>query len=128
MSPFIINCFLELLCDTLYISLPLFYKICCSSLFLLRPCRQVEDLTQHINKCEMKINDLYEEGEDLRERLGLDPKEPLDMTEFRKVKQLQHQQDRALNQVLQKEVERLEEERINLKQHIRKLAQKTGQR
>jgi centrosomal protein CEP290 len=50
------------------------------------------------------VNDLYDETEDLRERLGLDPKEPLDLTEYKKKKTLRLQEDRALNRVLQKEV------------------------
>ncbi|CAH1800117.1 unnamed protein product [Owenia fusiformis] len=90
--------------------------------------RQIVELTQHSNKCELKINDLEEENESYRAKLGLDPKEPVDLTEFRKVKAIQQQKDRALNGVLQKEVERLEEERIELKNRIRKLAQQQGQR
>ncbi|KAJ8314697.1 hypothetical protein KUTeg_006847 [Tegillarca granosa] len=90
--------------------------------------RQIEELTQHINKAEMKINDIEEENEDLRYRLGMDPKEPLDLTEFRKNKKLRKEEEKALNFILQKEVEKLEDERIELKRKIRKLAQQTGQR
>ena len=90
--------------------------------------RTVEDLTKYINKCEEKINDLYDENEDLREKLGLDPKEPLDLGEYRKKKGLRLQEDRALNRVLQKEIEGLEEERLELKQQIRRLAQTGGTR
>lgn len=43
-------------------------------------------------------------------------------------KNIKQEEERAVNQVLQKEVERLEEERLELKQQIRKLAQHTGQR
>ena len=50
------------------------------------------------------MNDLYDETEDLRERLGLDPKEPLDLTEYKKKKGIRMQEDRALNRILQKEV------------------------
>ena len=66
--------------------------------------RQIEDLTQYINKEEMRLNDLADEVEELRERLGLDPKEPMDMTEFNKKKKIRQQEDRALNNILQKEV------------------------
>ena len=90
--------------------------------------RQIEELTQHINKSEMAINDLCEENEDLRGRLGLDPRKPLDLTEFRSKKAVRKEEDKALNYILQKEVERLEDERLELKQKIRKLAQHTGQR
>ena len=47
----------------------------------------------------MALNDLLEENEELRGRLGLDPKEALDLGQIRLTKALQHQQDRALNQV-----------------------------
>ncbi|XP_033101363.1 centrosomal protein of 290 kDa-like isoform X2 [Anneissia japonica] len=90
--------------------------------------RNIEELTQHTNKLEMQMNDQMEENEDLRERLGLDPKEPVDLSDFRKNRAVVQQQDRAMNQVLMKEVERLEEERLNLKKQIRILAAQRGQR
>ncbi|KAK2177677.1 hypothetical protein NP493_585g00005 [Ridgeia piscesae] len=62
-------------------------------------CRQIEELTQYINTCELKINDLFDEVEELRERLGLDPKEPIDLGEFRKKKSVRTQEEKALNQV-----------------------------
>ena len=67
-------------------------------------CRQIEELAQYINKCELKVNDLFDEVEDLRERLGLDPKQPIDLGEVRKKKGIRTHEERALNQVLQKEV------------------------
>nr|XP_006816174.1 PREDICTED: centrosomal protein of 290 kDa-like [Saccoglossus kowalevskii] len=90
--------------------------------------KDIEKLTQHVNKLELQMNDLMEENEDLRERLGLDPKEPIDLTEFRMNRAVQAQQDRAMNQVLTKEIERLEEERLDLKRDIRRLAGTRGAR
>ncbi|KAL3881749.1 hypothetical protein ACJMK2_028144 [Sinanodonta woodiana] len=90
--------------------------------------RQIEEITQHINKAEMQINDLCEENEELRRKLGLDPRKPLDLTQFRKNNMIRKEEDRALNIILQREVERLEEERLELKKKIRRLAQQSGQR
>ncbi|KAK3096658.1 hypothetical protein FSP39_002154 [Pinctada imbricata] len=90
--------------------------------------RQIEELTQHINKTEMKINDIEEENEELRFKLGMDPRDPLDLTEFRKNKNIRKEEEKALNFILQREVEKLEDERVELKKKIRKLAQQTGQR
>lgn len=66
--------------------------------------RQIEELTQCVNKVEMKINDLEEENEDLRYKLGLDPREPIDLTEYRVNKAKRKEEEKALNFILQREV------------------------
>uniref|UniRef100_G3VSU2 Centrosomal protein of 290kDa coiled-coil region domain-containing protein n=1 Tax=Sarcophilus harrisii TaxID=9305 RepID=G3VSU2_SARHA len=85
--------------------------------------QDIEALMIEMNKLELKMNDFLDENEDLRERLGLDPKTMIDLTEFRKNKNLKQQQYKAENQILLKEIESLEEERFELKQKIQKMSQ-----
>ena len=93
--------------------------------------KQIEELMNQANTLQYENGEVHEENSELREKLGLEKREKtskkLDSTELKKASN-QKQQDRALMQVMQREIERLEEERIQLKTDNRKLAQQLGQR
>jgi len=90
--------------------------------------QNIEDLTSQINNLEIEVNDAEMENEELRERLGMDPKEKLDIEDVRHKKKVKAEQAIALNRALNKEVERLEEERLQLKRQLRKQALHRGAR
>ena len=66
--------------------------------------RNIEDLTNQVNNLEIKVNDSELENEELRERLGMDPKEKLDIEDVRTKKKVKAEQAVALNRALTKEV------------------------
>lgn len=66
--------------------------------------RNIEDLTSQVNNLEIKVNDSELENEELRERLGMDPKEQLDIEDVRHKKKVKAEQAVALNRALNKEV------------------------
>jgi centrosomal protein CEP290 len=88
--------------------------------------RDIENLTKTVNKIDCTLNEILEENEELRAKLGMDPREKLDLEEMNNLKAVRAQENRAVMHVLKREIETLEEERNKLKQTIRKLAKQLG--
>lgn len=65
---------------------------------------KIIDLTSQINKVGIAVNDVEAENEELRDRLGMDPREPLDIEAVKEKKLIKTEQQAALNRVLSKEV------------------------
>ncbi|XP_047125642.1 centrosomal protein of 290 kDa isoform X1 [Hydra vulgaris] len=90
--------------------------------------RNIEDLTSQINALNEEVDILTIENEEMRERLGIESRDVLDVTNLRKKKAVKEEQAHSLNRVLQKEIEVLEEERVQLKKALRKQALDRGKR
>lgn len=81
--------------------------------------RDIENLTKNVNKIDCTLNEILEENEELRAKLGMDPREKLDIEEMNNLKAVRAQENRAVMHVLKREIETLEEERNKLKLTIR---------
>ena len=95
---------------------------------------KIQELTQAANQYQQQVGEVLEELNNWRSEQGLDPYDPSNQTgsgtskSKQRVKQWesQKQKDRALLQVMGREIERLEEERIQLKTENRKMARQLG--
>ena len=91
---------------------------------------KIQELTQAANQYQQQAGELLEELNNWRSDQGLDPYDQGvgHIKAEKKVKQWQSQKqkDRAILQVMGREIERLEEERILLKTENRKMARQLG--
>jgi len=92
--------------------------------------RDVEALTRQVNRLDEALVEVLEEEDELRAKLGLEPRERLALEEVvdrQGLKAVRAQESRAVVHVLKREVEALEEERNRLKMTVRKLARQLGE-
>lgn len=90
--------------------------------------RQLEDLAQFASRNELTVHEVTDENEELRAKLGMDPRTPMSAEQLKTARMTRTEANQAVIQVLQKEIERLEEERLKLKQNCRQLARQAGVR
>jgi centrosomal protein CEP290 len=69
--------------------------------------RDIETLTKHLNKLDFTLNDVLEENDDFRAKLGMQPKEKLNLDELNNLRAIKAQENRAYVYVLQREVTNL---------------------
>ncbi|KAJ3105484.1 hypothetical protein HDU96_008567 [Phlyctochytrium bullatum] len=90
--------------------------------------KENERLTKQINDRESQISDIIDENSELRRRLGISKDTLIDISNLRHSRALELQESKALNTLLKKEIETLEEERLKLKKLLRHEAVAIGQR
>ena len=66
--------------------------------------RDIETLTKHVNKIDYVLNEVLEENDELRAKLGMEPREKINVEELKDLKAVRAQESRAVVHVLQKEV------------------------
>ena len=85
---------------------------------LKREESKVDSFANQISDLEAQGADLAEEIFYLRSKLDLPPTE-LDLTNFKKVKAVELERFKSLNHTLQTEIDKMEEERLDLKSQLR---------
>nr|KAJ3422939.1 hypothetical protein HK105_005441 [Polyrhizophydium stewartii] len=90
--------------------------------------REVDEHVQRINDLQAQNGDLAEENEELRIQLGLGQDTPIDLTNIRNTRAVELERSKSLNIRLHDEIEKLEEERLELKAALRFHAIERGER
>lgn len=66
--------------------------------------RDIENLVKNLNKLDVTLNEVLEENDDLRAKLGMGPKEKLNLDELNNIRAIRAQENRVQIYVLQREV------------------------
>jgi chromosome segregation ATPase len=66
--------------------------------------RKMEDLAQYASRNELTVHEVTDENEELRAKLGMDPRKPMSLEELRTAHRTRAEANQAMVQVLQKEV------------------------
>ena len=66
--------------------------------------RDIENLINNVNKLDMTLNEVLDENDDFRAKLGMGPKEKLNLDELNNLRAIRAQENRVQIYVLQREV------------------------
>jgi centrosomal protein CEP290 len=66
--------------------------------------RDIENLINNVNKLDVTLNEILDENDDLRAKLGMGPKEKLNLDELNNLRAIRAQENRVQIYVLQREV------------------------
>jgi centrosomal protein CEP290 len=66
--------------------------------------RQMEDLAQFASRNELTVHEVNDENEELRAKLGMDPRTPMNVEQLKTARLTRTEANQAVVQVLQKEV------------------------
>ncbi|KAL7058381.1 hypothetical protein AAHC03_016878 [Spirometra sp. Aus1] len=89
--------------------------------------RQLDEVCQAAGQAESNASQLLLENDCLRQRLNISPSEDINIDGFVSQRRVKEDETKALNIVLQGEIEKLENERLDLKQKLRKMARQLVQ-
>ena len=88
----------------------------------------INTLTSQVNELESQLNELHDENDALRQKFGIELDQSVDLSQYRYRRNVEVEQQKAVNRVLKKEIERLEEERQKMKSQLIKQAMHRGER
>ena len=66
--------------------------------------RDIENLINNVNKLDVTLNEILDENDDFRAKLGMGPKEKLNLDEMNNLRAIRAQENRVQIYVLQREV------------------------
>ena len=85
-------------------------------------------MTTKLSTIEAEMHEVMDENDLLRSKLGLERREELKKSSKDKSLRIEKEADRALNVILRKEIDKLEDERLQLKMQLRQLSTRIGNR
>eukprot|EP00912_Choanoflagellata_sp_UC4_P000234 UC4_evm2s146 len=88
---------------------------------------EIGDLLQEVSNQDSQLQVLSEVNDELRRRLGLEEDQSVDVSELRLKRKVEIERLKALNRQLSRDIESLEQERIELKSKLRHAAMDRGE-